>query len=71
MLDLAVQSDGVIVSNDLYRDLYGESRQFKEVINLCHIQSWFFCKEGQHCVRYTTHNTHSLAEVQQGDYNSG
>jgi len=32
MLDLAIQTDGVIVTNDNYRDLYEEKSQYKFVI---------------------------------------
>lgn len=32
LLDYAHQCDGVVVSNDNYRDLYEESEAFKEII---------------------------------------
>jgi len=32
MLDLAIQTDGVIVTNDNYRDLYGEKFQYRSII---------------------------------------
>jgi len=32
MLDLAIQTEGVIVTNDNYRDLYEEKFQYRVVI---------------------------------------
>jgi len=32
MLDLAIQTEGVIVTNDNYQDLYGEKSQYRFVI---------------------------------------
>lgn len=32
ILKLAVETDGIVVSNDNYRDLIGENEQFKKVV---------------------------------------